>query len=99
MKKGGSRMTKKQMDEVETIINGYLDDIEIVRGRVFDKLAGIIRQNPQVKDEVLYTLAREAGSDIACDAVKGLRKRLRNAEKVEVRADLYRKYEGVIKDE
>ena len=98
-KRGENRMTEVQEDEVEAIVDEYLEESQHVRDRVCDRIAKVIMQNPLAKDEILYTLARSAGSDIAIDVSRGLRKRMEESERQEAKADLYRKYEEVISRE
>jgi len=86
-------------NEVESIVDDYLDDMQIARRKVCERIAEIVAQDPESKDEALFLLARGAGSDLALDTAKDLRRCLAKMEVAEARADIYRKYEEVVKDE
>jgi len=95
-RKVDNRMTTQQASEVEAVVDEYLDEMEVARRKVCDRIADVVMQNPLAEDEILYTIARNAGGDLAMEVGKGLRKRLDKLERMEARADLYRKYEAVM---
>ena len=90
-REGGKPMTKKQTMEVESVVNDYLDDMEIARRKVCDRIMEVVIENPLAEDDILYKVAQEAGDDLAIDVSKGLRKRVDEMERMDAKADHIRK--------